>query len=100
MQKALRTAGKTCEFFSNRLLSIRGKGMKITIIETLAYTIEVKDVDRETAIVVAKETYERGDISLDEMARCGTEYNDGEYDSVDMTLDKDGNNLEILEEYR
>lgn len=73
--------------------------MKVTIIETLAYTIEVKDADRQTAVDVARETYERGDISLDEMARCGTEYMDGDCDSVDMTLDKDGNNLEILEEY-
>lgn len=74
--------------------------MKVTIIETLAYTIEVKDVDRQTAVNLARETYERGDISLGEMARCGTEYKDGEYDSVDMTLDKDGNNVELLEEYR
>lgn len=75
--------------------------MKVTIVETLAYTIEVLDADEQTAIALAKETYEHGDIDYKEMTECGTEYqiNDGIDcdDSVDMTLDKYGNNVEVLE---
>lgn len=77
--------------------------MKVTIIKTLAYTIEVQDTDEQTAADIARETMERGDISLSEMADCGTEYEFNDDDSVDMTLDKDGNNVEILnalEEYK
>ena len=73
--------------------------MKVTIIETLAYTIEVKGVDEQTAITIARNTYERGDVPLKEMTKCSTEYQINGNDSVDMTLDKDGNNLDIPEEY-
>lgn len=73
--------------------------MRVTIIETLAYTIEVKGVDEQTAIAIAKNTYERGDVPLRGMAKCSTEYQINGNDSVDMTLDKDGNNLDIPEEY-
>lgn len=73
--------------------------MRVTIIETLAYTIEVKGVDEQTAIDVARNTYERGDVPLKEMTKCSTEYQISDNDSVDMTLDKDGNNLDIPEEY-
>lgn len=73
--------------------------MRVTIIETLAYTIEVKGVDEQTAIAIAKNIYERGDVPLKEMTKCSTEYQINGNDSVDMTLDKDGNNLDILEEY-
>lgn len=73
--------------------------MRVTIIETLAYTIEVKGVDEQTAIDVARNTYERGNVPLREMTKCSTEYQISDNDSVDMTLDKDGNNLDIPEEY-
>lgn len=74
--------------------------MKVTIIETLAYTIDVKDVDEQSAVAITKETFEHGDIPFSEMTECSTEYKVNEDDSVDMTLDKDGNNLDILEEYQ
>lgn len=78
--------------------------MKVTIVETLAYTIDVKDADEQASVAMAREIYKRGDISLGEMVRCDTEYeiNSGtDYDdSVDMTVDKDGNNLELIEEYQ
>lgn len=73
--------------------------MRVTIIETLAYTIDVKGVDEQTAIDVARNTYERGDVPLKEMTKCSTEYQINGNDSVDMTLDKNGNNLDIPEEY-
>ncbi len=73
--------------------------LRVTIIETLAYTIEVKGVDEQTAIAIAKNTFERGDVPLRGMAECSTEYQISDNDSVDMTLDKDGNNLDIPEEY-
>lgn len=73
--------------------------MRVTIIETLAYTIEVKGVDEQTAIAIAKNTFERGDVPLRGMAECSTEYQISDNDSVDMTLDKDGKNLDIPEEY-
>ena len=73
--------------------------MRVTIIETLAYTLEVKGVDEQTAIDVARNTYERGNVPLREMTKCSTEYQISDNDSVDMTLDKDGNNLDIPEEY-
>lgn len=74
--------------------------MKVTIIETLAYTINVKDADEKTAVAVARETFEHGDILLNEMTECSTEYQLNNDDSVDMTLDKDGNNMDLLEEYQ
>lgn len=74
--------------------------MKVTVLKTLAYTIEVQDADEPTAITLVQETIERGDVSYDEMTECCTEYELNDDDSVDMTLDKDGNNIEILAEYK
>lgn len=74
--------------------------MKVTIIETLAYTIDVKDADEKTTIAIAKETFEHGDISYSDMTDCCTEYKINDDDSVDMELDKDGNILNPEEWFR
>lgn len=76
--------------------------MKVTIIETLVYTVNVMDVDEKEAVKVAKEAFKRGDISRNEMDMDSIEYqiNDDDGDDchivVDMTLDKAGNNIELI----
>ena len=69
--------------------------MKVTIIETLAYTIDVKDADEKTTVKIAEETL--GDISRDDMEVDSVEYqinDDNDFHiAVDMELDKDGNLL-------
>lgn len=80
--------------------------MKVTIVETLVYIIDVVDANEQEAIAMAKETFESGDVPRNEMEEDSVEYkiytDDDYYCPVaDMTLDKDGNNLDILrEEYK
>lgn len=75
--------------------------MKVTIVETLVYTVDVQDVNEKEAVEVAKEAFESGDISRNEMDMDSVEYqiNDDDDDfciAVDMTLDKAGNNIELI----
>ena len=76
--------------------------MKVTIVETLVYTVDVQDADEKEAVEVAKEAFESGDISRNEMDMDSVEYqiNDDDGDDchivVDMTLDKAGNNIELI----
>lgn len=60
--------------------------MKVTIVETLIYTVDVQDADEKEAVKVTKEAFESGDISRNEMDMDSVEYQINDDDDDDFCI--------------